>query len=244
MLTIRIMNNQCFGDNRDLFKYDLIFQTIKRGLVSHFIFIPMLNPDISGNKTTKNEGGQRNRYKAKVGWKNNDLRVFLDKFQDKDKRDIRELACFFREQGIETTIYCGKDKYFSHTRREEYFKQIRNELLRKSLVFVDPDIGLEVNKLTKKHIRYDEIKNLYKRMDESSILMIFQYIPYVKRGNYFPEVSKKLKKKVGDLPIYISDNQIVFFLLTKDNKSLRVALGKVVRDYEKCYPALYVGNIN
>ena len=231
------MNNQCFGDNRDLFKYDLIFQIIKRGLVSHFIFIPMLTPNIPANKTTKREGEQRNRCKAKAGWKNNDLRIFLDKFQDKDKRDIRELAGFFKEQGIETTIYCGKDKYFSRTRGEAYFKQIRTELLQKSLVFVDPDIGLEVNKLTEKHIRYDEIENLYKRMGESSILMIFQYIPYVQRGNYFLEVSKKLKEKIGNLPIYISDNQIVFFFLTK-NKSIRESLAKIINKYREIYPNL------
>lgn len=237
MLTTRIMNNQCFGDNRDLFKYDLIFQIIKRGLASHFIFIPMLTPDVSGNKTTKHEEAQRNRCTAKAGWKNNDLRVFLDEFQDKDKRDIRELAGFFNEQGIQITIYCGKDKYFSATRREEYFKQIKNELLRKSLVFLDPDIGLEVNKLTKKHIRYDEVKNLYKGMDESSILMIFQYIPYVKRENYFSEISKKLKEKIGNLPIYISDNQIVFFFLTKD-ASIKKSLTKIINKYREIYPNL------
>ena len=237
MLTTRIMNNQCFGDNRDLFKYDLIFQIIKRGLASHFIFIPMLTPDVSGNQTTKHEGAQRNRCKAKAGWKNNDLRVFLDEFQDNDKRDIRKLTGFFNEQGIPITMYCGKDKYFSEARREEYFKQIRNELLRKSLVFVDPDIGLEVNKLTKKHIRYDEVKSVYKGMDESSILMIFQYIPYVKRENYFPEISKKLKEKIGNLPIYISDNQIVFFFLTKD-ASIRKSLAKIIDKYRENYPNL------
>ncbi len=197
----------------------------------------MLTPGIAAGKAARHEGAQRNRCKAKAGWKNNDLRVFLDKFQNKDKRDVRELAGFFKEQGIESTIYCGKDKYFSDTSREEYFKQIKNGLLRKSLVFVDPDIGLEVNKLTEKHIRYDEIRNLYKHMDESSILMIFQYIPYVKRENYFPEVSKKLKEKVGNLPIYISDNQIVFFFLTKD-ASIRKSFTKIINKYKETYPNL------
>ncbi len=231
------MNNQCFGDNRDLFKYDLIFQIIKRGLAGQFTFIPMLNPDLAGSQTTRHEGEQRNRCQAKAGWKNNDLRVFLDKFQDKDERDIRKLAGFFKEQGIEAITYCGTEQYFSHSGREEYFKQIKDEFLRKSLVFVDPDIGLEVNKLTEKHIRYDEIKNLYERMDESSILMIFQYIPYVNRENYFPAVSKKLKEKVGNLPGYISDNRIVFFLLTKD-ASISKSLTQLINEYRELYPNL------
>jgi hypothetical protein len=74
-------------------------------------------------------------------------------------------------------------------------------------------------------------------MDESSILMIFQYIPYVKRENYFPEVSKKLKEKIGNLPIYISDNQIVFFFLTKD-ASIRKSLTKIINKYRGIYPNL------
>ena len=231
------MNNHCFGDNRDLFKYDLVFQIIKKGLASRFIFITMLTPDPTGNKNARHEIAQRNRCKAKAGWNNNDLTAFLDQFQDKNNRDIRKLAGFFKEQEIETTIYCGKDKYFSDAGREEYFKQISDQLLRKSVIFVDPDMGLEVNKLTEKHIRYDEIKNLYQRMDQTSILMIFQYIPYVNRENYFLEVSKKLTEKIGDLPIYISDNQVILFFLTKD-AAARKTLAEVINEYREIYPNL------
>jgi hypothetical protein len=74
-------------------------------------------------------------------------------------------------------------------------------------------------------------------MDENSILMIFQYIPYVKRKNYFPEISKKLKEKIGNLPIYISDNQIVFFFLTKD-AAIRKSLTKIINKYRESYPNL------
>ena len=231
------MKNQYFGDNRDLFKYDLILQVI-RGIdsINHFTFITMLTE----NDDTK-QGGERNRYKAKIRKKNKELIRFLDEFGNESKRDIKYLKSFFDKKGIEMTIYYGKNKYFSHLQREEYFKQIEDKLLSKSLVFVDPDIGLQVKRTRDKHIRYSEVQNLYERMDKGSVLMIFQFIPRENRAAYFPRISKTLIEKVGDLPVYISDNQVVFFFLTKD-KSIGKQLTKLVKDYvEKDYSRLSYG---
>ncbi|MCD5409167.1 MAG: hypothetical protein LRZ87_00120 [Methanocellales archaeon] len=195
------MKNQYFGDNRDLFKYDLILRVIEEtDSINHFTFIPMLTK----NDDTK-QGGERNRDKAKAGTKNKDLRNFLD-------------------------------EYFSHENRREYFKQIGNEFLSKSLVFVDPDIGLQVRKSREKHILYREVKDLYERMDESSILMIYQHFPRIRTQNniqkHFCERSEELKKIAGDLPIYIDDNEIRFFFLVKD-KSLRESLSQEISKYGK-----------
>lgn len=95
------MKNQYFGDNRDLFKYDLILHIIQAGLVNRFIFIPMLTPDVPSSKSTKREGEQRDRSKAKAGRGNSDLVTFLDKFADRSKRDIKQLRGFFKKQGID-----------------------------------------------------------------------------------------------------------------------------------------------
>ncbi len=216
------MKNQYFGDNRDLFKYDLIYQIIQAGLVKHFMFIPML---------TKNDdtgqGGVANRDKAKAGKQNKELVNFLDKYVNENKRDVKQLKSFFEKKTIKTTIY---EKDFCHERRDEYFEEIGNKLLTKSLVFVDPDIGLEVKRLREKHIRYKEVQYLCKRMDKSSVLMIFQFIPREKRETCLRRISKRLKEEAGNLPIYISDNQVVFFFLAKDN-FLRESLGKEISNY-------------
>ncbi len=224
------MKNQYFGDNRDLFKYDLILQVIKNtSSINHFTFIPMLTK----NDDTK-QGGERDRNKAKFGKQNKDLIRFLNEFKENSKRNINELESFFKKKAINMKIHCGKDKYFSHRQRKEYFKQIRRELLSKSLVFIDPDIGLQVKRTRDKHIRYCEVKGLYERMDKSSILMIFQFIPRINRETYFCETTKKLNEKAGNVPIYISDNQIAFFFLTKD-KSLKESLAKIISDYRESY---------
>jgi len=236
------MKNQYFGDNRDLFKYDLILRIIKEiGSVNHFTFVPMLRPNMPDGEGTKREGEKRDRDKAKAGTGNEELKNFLDKFEDKSKRDIEQLKSFFKKHDIGMTMYYGKNKYFSHQQRQEYFEQLENELSQKSLVFVDPDIGLQVKITRDKHIKYSEVKGLYEHMDTSSILMIYQHFPRKVHQQYLNTRSKELKEKVaGDWPICIDDNEIIFFFLTKD-KALRKSLSGVISDYGEFY-RLRVGN--
>ena len=55
------MKNQFFGDNRDLFKYDLILSVVKGvDQIRQFTFIPMLTKDYG------NHGNQINRRIARA----------------------------------------------------------------------------------------------------------------------------------------------------------------------------------
>jgi len=221
------MKNQYFGDNKDLFTYDLILQIMRSGLVEHFTFIPML----TSNDGT-GHGARCRRDKAKAGIKNRELVAFLDECVNGGRRDISQLEGFFGKHGIEMKIY---DRGFSHQERQDYFGQIGGRLLSDSLIFVDPDIGLEVKKSGEGHILYSEVKDLYQRMDDSSILMVYQYIPRQPRQEYLNNRCEELKEKVaGDYPICIDDNEIAFFFLTKD-KSLEHSLLHVIEDYAECY---------
>ena len=67
------MKNQYFGDNKDLFTYDLIMQIMQGGLVENFAFIPML----TSNDGT-GHGKKSDRARARVGTKNKELVSFLD----------------------------------------------------------------------------------------------------------------------------------------------------------------------
>ena len=233
------MKNQYFGDNRDLFKYDLILQVIqKTGSINHFMFIPMLTPNVTDKKGTGRDGEKRDRKKAKAGRKNDDLVEFLDKFKEKSKRDYKQIRSFFKKYyNIEVKIH-KEDKYFSSSQRQEYFEGIKNDLLSKSLIFADPDNGLQILSSGKEHILYSEVKDLYDRMDKASILMIYQHFPRnEKHKKYLVRRSNDLERCVGYRPIYISDNQIVFFLLTK-NAVFKETVGGIISNYERCYPSL------
>ena len=167
------MKNQYFGDNKDLFTYDLIMHIMRAGLAENLAFIPML----TSNDGT-GHGGKFNRNKARAGAKNRELATFLDECISANRRDIRELEGFFEKHAIRINTY---NKPFSHRDRGEYFREIGDGLLRKALIFADPDIGLEVRNPNEKHLLYSEVKDLYERMDRDSILMLYQYVPRANR---------------------------------------------------------------
>lgn len=231
------MKNQYFGDLRDLFKFDLIRYIMKgASTLQSCTFIPMLTKNDKrgdGNKRNFDRAEQEGR----PGTKNNELMEFLEKYKeiDRDKRDFTEIKNYFNLEHIEMNIYEGHDGYFDHKKRDEYFSNLPEKFPHKSLVFVDPDIGLKIKNSTEKHLLYREVKGLYDRMDKDSILMIFQHFPREDHKEYLRRRANALKELTGDLPICISDNEIIFFLLTKSDE-LRSQLERIISEYERDYP--------
>jgi hypothetical protein len=224
------VKNQYFGDNKDLFKYDLVLMIMQAGLAERFTFVPMLtHPDGT------NHGGKADRSQARAGSRNKELLTFLDECINTGQKDIEQMNSFFQRYGVGMTIYYGGDGYFSHWKRQSYFAGIKNGLLSKSLILIDPDNGLEVKSSGEKHLLYSEVKRLYERMDEDSILMIYQYFPRVSRLEYLNDRLQELKDKVsGDYPVCIDDNEIAFFFLTK-NEALEHSLTHLISDYAERY---------
>jgi len=231
------MKNQYFGDTRDLFKYDLILDLLQNSGLVHFVLIPML---------TKNDfstHGRRINYgKANAGVNRVELRSFLEKCLFENRRNIKELENFFREwktpKSVKLTIY-RVDEYFSSEEREEYFSSINIDALARSVILADPDIGIEVRSMRgreERYIRYTEIKLLYDRMGNQSILLIFQYIPRTSRKQYLSRICDELNKRItSGFPIhFITDSQIVFFILTKDS-SLQTVLRASLPAYAGSY---------
>jgi hypothetical protein len=89
------MRNQFFGDNRDLFKYDLIREIIN-GInnINNFTFIPMLT------KNSGQHGNQTDRKKAKAGFQNINLMSYLDNCIKQERRNIIEIKNYFEKEGI------------------------------------------------------------------------------------------------------------------------------------------------
>lgn len=231
------MKNQYVGDNRDLFKYDLITEIIKGlKLQQRFTFIPMLTPNDASN-----QGNERDFSEKDAGWKNKPLRVFLERFHNmhKDKRDFREVANYFRMVDIQTCIY-NSDVYFEKSKRSDYFENIPQDLLENPLIFLDPDIGLQIKISTEKHILFSEIKeSIYKRINNESIIMIFQFIPTVLKEKH----DKYIERRLSDLSgisnnfTYITNNIIIFFLLAKNQNQIK-NIKNLLKQYINVYPRL------
>jgi hypothetical protein len=224
------VKNQYFGDNKDLFKYDLALEIMRTGLVEHFTFVPMLTkPDETkhGRKNDRNHASTQNK----------ELMNFLDECIDRGQKDIKKIVPFFQRYGINMTIY-GKDGYFSNQKRQSYFDGIGSGLLSRALILIDPDNGLEVKNSGEKHILYGEVKGLYERMDEDSILMVYQYFPRIPHQQYLNSRMQDLKERVsGDYPVCIYDSEVAFFFLTQ-NEPLEHSLTHLISDYAECYSKL------
>ena len=231
------MKNQYFGDTRDLFKYDLVLELLmKNDFLERFTFIPMLTED------TQNLHGRKVNYdRARAGTQRKVLVKFLAMCIVKNKRNIVELKEFFSSlklpRKVDFAIY-RENECFSHKTRATYFNQIGGQLLSRSVVLVDPDIGLEVKSMGSKeqnYITYTEVELLFNRMDRNSVLVIFQFIPRVERRKYFVQIGRKLKRTLNcSSVLYISDNQIVFFILTK-NLKVQNHVTDTINGYQQTY---------
>ena len=242
------MKKQYLGDVRDLFKYDLIQQILTgRKASREFAFIPMLTE----NKRNSKDGNKRDfvqaKQKSRPGTNNAPLIKVLEKYKEMDEnnRDFREIGLHFKSNGIEMVLYEG-DYFDRRTGDVGYFKNIPKRILRAPLVFIDPDNGLQIKDSTEKHLLFSEAKYIYDHMDRDSVLMIYQHFPRARRKHkeYLPKGrSNKLEKELGTLPVFITDNEIIFFLLTRSDR-IRGQIGGIITRYKKDYqdyPTLEIG---
>ena len=245
------MKNYYFGDNRDLFKYDLISFLLEEGQKKSFTYIPMLTKD-NENSTAK----YRN-YKCAVGEKNEKLLSFLKKHSRKEEeRNLEKIRDYFKSESIGVNLYKAKGKYFSRKNREAYFQGIPRKLLQSTLIFIDPDIGLEppIADVEENHLKYGELGRLLEKADASAVFMIFQFRSRVVPASLKPEADEKIgkrtlmtatthSKRIIDLIggvrkgayTYIRDKNIILFFICKD-VSYSLALVTLLSKYKQKYP--------
>jgi hypothetical protein len=223
------MKNQFFGDNRDLFKFDLVYQIMRIGLVDSFTYIPML----TGNENLPEEP-HICRYEAVGGTQNKELMDFLDKSIINEKRNIGQLDEFYLLNGMQTNIY-ARDRKFTHADREAYFSGIGKSLLNRAIILVDPDKGLKEDTNEAGYLMFSELKLLYDQMDEDSYLMFTQRIPDDKDEEFLEMRSGDIQDWIpGSQPISVDDLDFIVFFLTR-SQLLQSRLLEMLKDYTQQY---------
>jgi hypothetical protein len=233
------MKNQYFGDRNDYFKYDLlIFLAEQIAGIQKLSVIWMLTGDDGSRDGQKVRYGKGARDRALYGF----LQQALD--AGDGTRNVNKLEEYFREAGHRFS-YCayGAERLFLHRDRAAYFDGIPKENLDDAVVFLDPDIGLEVKATGKgngdKYVTYSDLISAYDRMGEASILVIYQHLPFVHRKLFLYRTADKLMQRLKcPMPVSISDNTIAFIILTKTRKrqtEVRTALHEYVRSHLEIY---------
>jgi hypothetical protein len=225
------MKNQSFGDNRDLIKFDLVYQIMKRGLVDHFTYIPML---------TANDPSQKApdfcRHQASAGSDNEELREFLDTSIINDQREVGRLEDFFRQNGFAADVY-AQDRLFEETARQSYFDSIPKEWLERALILIDPDKGLEEDDNDAGNLLFSELRDIYNRMDDEACLMFTQRFPYELYEEYLKLRVEDIQDQIpGVQPVTIDDLDSIMFFLTRSptlQKRLIQFLGEYAKQYYK-----------
>ncbi|MFA5220716.1 MAG: hypothetical protein WC391_00320 [Methanoregula sp.] len=234
------MNRVYFGDTRDLFKFDLIRHLMKSmPELARFAFVPMLTE--TKERISKKKSPAKDLKRAwktgKAGSQNKELVGSMERLQEieDDLEYFNGVREYFQKEKILVDIM--ERPRFTHEKREHYFQHLFDEFPARSLIFLDPDTGLEESSPTQKHLLLDELKKIYKRMDTGSIIMIYQHFPRATRAGYIKRRCEQLTKLTGVNPVIIMDTEIAFFLSTK-NEKLRISLEQNIENYANSYPAL------
>jgi len=207
------MKNQYFADKRDYFKYDLLLYLVEHvPSFQRLTSIPMLTPDEGGGDGGKT-GYQQGQADGRVF-------AFLKDCLARETRDILLLRDFFAQCNVDYVPYKDDDP-FTHERRREYFAGIPDVALRQSLVFLDPDNGLEVSSMSArtghKYVTYSEVRELLSRMGPGSGLVIFQMHHRKPAQEFFGEICQRLCRDAGaESPVCVSDGQLAFFLAANE----------------------------
>ena len=104
-----------------------------------------------------------------------ELTTFFRERQDPVARRVAAMPAYLGRKGLKVFSYRDDRDDFSSLNRSEHFRQIPDGALSRSLVFFDPDNGLQPNRVTERHLRFSELRSVLGRMDESSVAVVFQY---------------------------------------------------------------------
>lgn len=234
------MNRMFFGDERDLFKFDLVRHIMKAFPdLASFTFVPMLTEEDvpAARKKSVHKDLARAQKKGRAGTRNLELMVDMGRLQeiDDDLEYFRGIKTYFKKENIIVDVL-HRDT-FSHEHRVSYFEKVFEKFPENSLIFLDPDTGLEVKNPTQRHLLFEEVRKIYERMDDRSILMIYQHLPRVARDGYIKKRCNELAAVTRTRPDSITDNEIVFFILTK-NPSVKTRLCAALCGYSAIYNTL------
>lgn len=224
-----------FGDSRDYFKYDLITHLLNKKVASNYGFIPMLT-----NPRSDGEGNKEPKY---IKGKSCDLYCFImNRRETKDLKHWEEwLKRFVNSYNTEKPV---NSLFFDDSNRKCYWKKFeRISKLKDTLIFIDPDIGLETGPPSylkkqggEKYILNGELAGLTKALDSTSVLMIYQHLQR-NRHKHKESVQEKLhqviKVSCSSLVLAYREDDLAFIFVTKSDEIL-AKLREQLEGYHKC----------
>lgn len=207
-----------FGDDRDYFKYDLITSLVSDTSLRHYAFVPMLTEhrhDNEGNQPPKSRKGKRGellhfiqgcKYKSLVHW---------------ERWLMPYVASYRTIEPVDRTI-------FSNGTRASYWRRVQPLLKQEeTLVFLDPDTGLQLGRKSPiherdwpKYILDKELGHLTESLHPTSVLMVYQHLPRNMHW-HVATVDNKIARTKEHFGLHVSayrEGDLAFIAMTKSDR--------------------------
>src|SRR5207245_493716 len=126
--------------------------------------------------------------------------------------------------------------YLTAQSRQTYFESIPEFALRRSVVFFDPDNGLEPARVTTTaHLRYNELRGVFQRMDRNCLAVVYQHLPRRPGSLFWPEVADRLRVKLSCAIGYIAGGDVALFIALRDPGSAP-EVGRILYEFQGEWP--------
>lgn len=221
-----------FGDDRDYFKYDLITHLLCTAGFLRYVFIPML---------TKHWDDSEGQIKPKESpGRSSELLSFI---QSCARKDLAHWQTWLASRvDCYQTVQPVNSMWFRDDVRQEYWRAYEPFAAEdSSLVFIDPDTGLQTGtpgyrrKMgPEKYLLDYELKSLFESAGRRSAFMIYQHLQR-NSTRHDQDVRKKIEQArnaTGSEHVlaYREEDLAFIFVLTDD--SISHTLGASLREYD------------
>jgi hypothetical protein len=160
------------------------------------------------------------------------LETFLRNCLAKGHRDVRELAKYLKSRPLRYYSYGDNaSAYLTADSRATYFDSIPTHALSRSVVFFDPDNGLEPEKaFTPAHLRYSELRRVFDRMDQSSMAVVYQHLPRRRAEVFWPQVADLVRVRLSCVAGYVAEGDVGFLVALRPECSSG-EVGKILSQF-------------
>jgi len=211
-----------FGDSRDYFKYDFITSIFEAHLFNRYTFIPML--------TDHRDDKEGNRRPVSKGDKSSKLYDFIMTCKGKSLNHWEKwLTPYVLSYH---TIKPTDEIFFRDESRANYWQKFRPLVeTNKTLVFLDPDTGLQTRNASyrkkmgpEKYILNKELNDVFMRLHPESLIMVYQHLPNNKHI-HGEAIRKKLDQVqsvcCGAFTCAYREDDLAFVFVAKSTQILR-----------------------